>query len=265
MYDLILNIIVPRYLLLLKEIAKDFKETSAEKKFLMEAIDVVHKVTTEVNQNIENSAARKEVLFLQDIVFRNKYNLLTSSRYCVRYSMLEKKFGSKKVIDSSKEYLFILFDDCLCYGQLNRDKTASLKHVLPLGGAQIQDVPDSENIKNAFFIKTSHKSFVVAASSPALKNGWMVDIEIHTQILENNHLSMQKSYPRGDDLEKVVFSSSTFSVKSKTSSGLVFDKSLIEERLEAIGKEPIILLRDKQREVLRERALNYLGVTANNQ
>jgi hypothetical protein len=246
--------------LLLKEMAKDFPESCEEKKNLQEAIKVINKITHEVDQNIENTAAKKEVFFLQEILFKNKLNLITSSRYCVRYCVMTKMFRSKKVIDSSKkDYLFILFDDCLCYASLGRDKTATLKHALPLGGAQIQDIPDSSDLKNAFFIKTTHKSFVVSASNPALKNGWMVDIEIHAQILENNYSNMGKSYPRGDEIEKNLLSASNFSGKTKANNAaLVFDKAVIQEKLDLIGREPIILLSDKQRENLREKALAYL-------
>ncbi len=239
--------------------AKDFSEISEEKKNLQEAIEVINKITHEVNQNIETAAAKKEVFFLQEIIFKNKINLITSSRYCVRYCILAKLFRSKKVIDSKKkDYLFILFDDCLCYANISRDKTATLKHALPLGGAQIQDIPDSANLKNAFFIKTSHKSFVVSAPNPALKNGWMVDIEIHAQILENNFSNMGKNYPRSDEIEKNILNGSSYSGKPKVSSTYVFDRALIQEKLELIGREPIILLSDKLREQLREKALSYL-------
>jgi hypothetical protein len=70
--------------------AKQFPEESETAKSLNYALTEVYRVAESVDESIDMASARKEVFFLQESVFKNKVNLVTSSRYCVRYSLLTK-------------------------------------------------------------------------------------------------------------------------------------------------------------------------------
>lgn len=77
---------------MLKEMRKQFENDSDVAKSLDNAIEEVYKVLEHVDECIEMASSRKEVFFLQESVFKHRVNLVTSSRYCVRYSFLTKVY-----------------------------------------------------------------------------------------------------------------------------------------------------------------------------
>lgn len=106
---------------------------------------------------------------------------------------------SSKKKSTAKEYLFILFDDCLCYALKSRDKkSASMKHVIPLDGIEIDIIEDNVDYQNCFLIKASYKAIFVSAGSAQIKEGWIHDLKNHAQILRSNYATLQKTPPQGE-------------------------------------------------------------------
>jgi hypothetical protein len=152
-----------------------------------------------------------------------------------------------------------LFDDCLCYASLSNMKSATMKHVIPLANVDVEDLEDSAEWQNVFLIKSSYKSIVVSAASVDLKESWIRDLMIHSQILTNNYATLQRVPPQGEELEKQIIQ--PVGAKGKAASiltGTTLDPTTIAEKqakLESLSRDSVVLLSEKQRDRLRQKAL----------
>lgn len=235
---------IPRYMLLIKEMLKITPVESPNFYPLKFAFEEVQKISEKISDSIANAASKKEVFYLQNVIFKGKVDLVTSSRFCIRYAMMRKWTESKK--PSSKEYFFILFDDCLCYALLSRDKkSAVMTHVLPLGRLMLEILPNSASRSNAFKIITSHKTIIVEASNEAVMNDWIQDLMTFCLLLESNYKTLSKSFPCGDELEKRVFETAAH---HHSRSSMYASTKEASKKHSVIKNDSVLLLTEKQRQ-----------------
>ncbi|XP_053304904.1 pleckstrin homology domain-containing family F member 1 [Spea bombifrons] len=93
---------------------------------------------------------------------------------------------TKECRKKPKPRIFFLFSDILVYGNIVISKIRyNSQHIIPLEDVTIEVLPDAENMRNRWMIKTSKKSFVVSAASHTERNEWIGHInECIGQILE---------------------------------------------------------------------------------
>ncbi|XP_006008746.1 pleckstrin homology domain-containing family F member 1 [Latimeria chalumnae] len=85
-----------------------------------------------------------------------------------------------------KPKVFFLFNDILVYGSIviNKKKYNS-QHIIPLEHVTLENLPDTDHLKNVWIIKTVKKSFIVSAASSTEKMEWISHTErMVKQLLE---------------------------------------------------------------------------------
>ncbi|KAG9510367.1 Pleckstrin-likey domain-containing family F member 2, partial [Fragariocoptes setiger] len=94
--------------------------------------------------------------------------LLTPGRVLVGEGILTKMCRKK-----SKLRQVFLFNDILVYGTLITKKKFGPQKIIPLEQIEIEDIEDSNDMKNGWLIKTPSKSFAVYSSTLTEKHEWM--------------------------------------------------------------------------------------------
>ncbi|KAJ8245099.1 hypothetical protein GJAV_G00275410 [Gymnothorax javanicus] len=79
---------------------------------------------------------------------------------------------------SPEPRVFFLFNDILVYGRiLVQGRWYRGQQLIPLEHVKVEDVEDSEDMKNQWLLRTPRKSFFVSAASPQEKRAWKSHIE----------------------------------------------------------------------------------------
>ncbi|KAJ8249433.1 hypothetical protein GJAV_G00234800 [Gymnothorax javanicus] len=79
---------------------------------------------------------------------------------------------------SPEPRVFFLFNDILVYGRIVfQGRWYRGQQLIPLEHVKVEDVEDSEDMKNQWLLCTPRKSFYVSASSPLDKRAWISHIE----------------------------------------------------------------------------------------
>ncbi|XP_029464309.1 pleckstrin homology domain-containing family F member 1 [Rhinatrema bivittatum] len=99
--------------------------------------------------------------------------LAVSERVLVGEGILTKECRKKP-----KPRIFFLFNDILVYGTIVINKRRyNAQHIIPLEDVTLELLPDTNQVKNRWMIKTSKKSFVVSAASLTERKEWIGHIE----------------------------------------------------------------------------------------
>ncbi|XP_043937598.1 pleckstrin homology domain-containing family F member 1-like [Protopterus annectens] len=92
--------------------------------------------------------------------------------------------------------IFFLFNDILVYGKiLIMNRKYIKQRIIPLVGLTVETLPDLEEIKNRWLIKSEKKSFVVSAATLIEKKEWMYHIEESTKFAEMNTCRISNEEP----------------------------------------------------------------------
>uniref|UniRef100_A0A8C5PQY6 Pleckstrin homology and FYVE domain containing 1 n=1 Tax=Leptobrachium leishanense TaxID=445787 RepID=A0A8C5PQY6_9ANUR len=93
---------------------------------------------------------------------------------------------TKECRKKPKPRIFFLFNDILVYGNIVINKIRyNAQHIIPLEDVTTEELADSHDMKNRWMIKTSKKSFVVAAGSFSERSKWIAHInECVIQLLQ---------------------------------------------------------------------------------
>ncbi|XP_030568883.1 pleckstrin homology domain-containing family F member 1 homolog [Drosophila novamexicana] len=76
-----------------------------------------------------------------------------------------------------KSRQFFLFNDILVYGNIVIGKKKYNKqHIMPLEEVSLESIPDNQQYRNGWYIRTTTKSFVVYAATSTEKQEWMAHI-----------------------------------------------------------------------------------------
>ncbi|TDG43594.1 hypothetical protein AWZ03_009990 [Drosophila navojoa] len=76
-----------------------------------------------------------------------------------------------------KSRQFFLFNDILVYGNIVIGKKKYNKqHIMPLEEVSLDSIPDNQQYRNGWYIRTTTKSFVVYAATSTEKQEWMAHI-----------------------------------------------------------------------------------------
>ncbi|ALC48298.1 rush [Drosophila busckii] len=76
-----------------------------------------------------------------------------------------------------KSRQFFLFNDILVYGNIVIGKKKYNKqHIMPLEEVSLEPIPDNQQYRNGWYIRTTTKSFVVYAATTTEKQEWMAHI-----------------------------------------------------------------------------------------
>jgi len=204
---------VPRYRLLIQELAKYTPETDPSRDQLLHALEIVKSIAAQVNETIRQAENQEKLHALQ----RNwddpdSVDLLegdSGDRQLKKEGPLARhtRKGSKV-----KKYYFHLFNDMVLYSEsLIMGKVGGSSYKLHFRtflnrACMVRDVPfhpkEDEEMKFLFSIETPKKSFVVEAESEKDKQEWIVAIQASIDMAAEK--ARLKGIDEKDDLDAYV-------------------------------------------------------------
>jgi hypothetical protein len=197
---------LPQYLQFLGGILNSADPTSEAAQSVENAIRAVQSVTDEIAFNLRDQVSRRLVVTVQQKIFKNSCDLISPHRFVIKHSDLKKVYNHQlRHVTTGKIYLFVLMCDLLLYGtKPGKLSSGELKHVLQLQGLKVEDVPDTEKVRNAFRISSLTKNFVVSAQNGPMKQSWMSAIREAVALYERNIGTLQKEQMSADEFEKMI-------------------------------------------------------------
>ncbi|KAH6580172.1 hypothetical protein BASA50_006778 [Batrachochytrium salamandrivorans] len=160
---------IPRYKLLLEDLLKRTSEFHPDYLRVVKALKLVSEVATFVNEEIRMHENVLQMIDIQKGLLGLNESLLAPGRHYIYRGHVIKI--SRK---SHQARELILFSDVLIYASPSILEDQYIFHrKLPLDQFQVEDVPDTDVVKNAFQIVASEKSFAVYAETPELKREWI--------------------------------------------------------------------------------------------
>eukprot|EP00029_Vermamoeba_vermiformis_P006524 TRINITY_DN2581_c0_g1_i1.p1 TRINITY_DN2581_c0_g1~~TRINITY_DN2581_c0_g1_i1.p1 ORF type:complete len:524 (-),score=114.43 TRINITY_DN2581_c0_g1_i1:11-1582(-) len=164
---------VPRYILLLRELLKYTWPTHPDYNNIKQALDQLQEVANHVNDSIKQATRMDQLLRIEQ-AFGWQLSLMDPARKFVREGRL-MKVTSRFVVET----YYFLFNDMLIYAyKKNIGANFTLKGKVPMGTTWIRDLPDSDDLQNAWQIVGVKKTYTVFASSPKEKQEWMKDMNL---------------------------------------------------------------------------------------
>jgi len=163
---------IPRYILLLGDLLKNTPKEHSDYKETETALQKTKEIAEYLNEGKRRAENASKVVAIQDSLIGLDEELVKEGRYFVREGSLIKK---KK---NASDYIYIfLLSDVLLYC-VQYKKGYKVKHKVPLSAMTINDIPDTELLKNAFKISwAKDHSWLVSSNSSVEKKGWVDDIK----------------------------------------------------------------------------------------
>lgn len=162
---------VPRYLLVLQQMAASCAPASGLAGGLAAAIDACQSVAEQMNEAVRRSEREQRTAEIQEVLFRGCVRLAQPGRALILQRTL---FKPTRWIRPRKAYCYMLFSDCLVYSQkcLGRSR---MRHVLPLAGMRLEPVKDSASsgMRNAWKIIGVNKTCFVQAKNAEIEQEWI--------------------------------------------------------------------------------------------
>eukprot|EP01084_Bolivina_argentea_P003793 7151_1 len=167
---------LPRYRLCLSEIIKNTETYHPDLKNLNNALELVEKTTSLINERMKEFEQRQKVRNIESR-FKNDrkktLDLVLPHRKFIKEGIMTKvnKTGKDQI------YIFFLFNDMICYASGNNDKLKMHAELSIDRAFFIQDIPFHNKYSDrAFEIHSSIKSFIVHCDEYEQKNKWLINI-----------------------------------------------------------------------------------------
>ncbi|ELP86095.1 Rho/RAC guanine nucleotide exchange factor, putative [Entamoeba invadens IP1] len=166
---------LPRYQLLLVDLFKNTPKDHEDYPSISAAVDLIKKVTTDVNEKTKISEQKEKVTIAQNYISGLDIKLVEPNRLLVLEGSLTKV--CKK---TNKSRYFYLFNDLLLYGpgvkKINVSEWFYLKHVY---------IEPDQRYQNAFIVKNNVKSFSVLCEDSSEMKTWYTAIQKYAEIQRN--------------------------------------------------------------------------------
>jgi FYVE/RhoGEF/PH domain-containing protein 5/6 len=164
---------IPRYRLLLEDLMKNTDSRHPDYKSISDSLETIKVVATQINEAVRIQENRQKILSIQLRInsLMCNINLVEAHRLFIREGTLWKLCRK-----ASKKREFFLFNDLLIYASILPTNGILVHRVIQLEELRIQDIPDTDEYKNAFQIGSLKKSFVVWAETVNEKVDWLLDI-----------------------------------------------------------------------------------------
>ena len=164
---------MPRYKMLLEEIIKNTKHDHPDLDQLQTALSQIAAVNDSINTKMKDFDAMKRVQNIENRFGGKVTNLVTPSRRYIREGTLckiERK--------DDRDYLFILFNDCIIYASPSSFGDKLIFHqLLPFNELFKVQRPQRVRVRNMFELHSTKESFMVYAQSKEDCDEWFKDID----------------------------------------------------------------------------------------
>lgn len=203
------------------------KKSCGDDCFLIKAKDALQGISKRIEKGACEFAGMFMVRVLQEKVFDNKCTLVTKERVCLRCGTLLK--STPKSMYSTRKYLFMLFNDSLCYAYDSYEKDkADFRRAIPLAFMSIEDLEDTSTTKYAFRIRSNVKSFVLMALDAKMKADWMGDLNKALKSFKHSLKSPRDAVKMGFEMEMEITKAPSNHERSKLISQLEMSDLWIE-------------------------------------
>ncbi|KAJ3431652.1 faciogenital dysplasia protein [Anaeramoeba flamelloides] len=165
---------LPRYNLLLSEILKYTDKEHPDYQDINETIGYIQKVANEINQHLNVLEQQRELYELQSHMA--KFKVVKNGRRLVRSQTFQKVSPYGNI----QKRHFFLFNDVLIYCSKKFSKY-KFKKSIDVNGSWIQDMPNTDKLKNAFLIVGQKKTLTVCAITEKKKQKW---IKVMTELVD---------------------------------------------------------------------------------
>ena len=176
--------------MLLEDLVRHTDKTHPDYADLEKSLDTIKAVANQINEDVKRQENRQKIIDIQSkfTSLAGSLNLVEAHRLYIREGVLWKVCRR-----ASKKRLFYLFNDLMLYASALPTGGLMVHRVIPLEELLLQDMPDSDEIKNAFTIGSSKKSFVVTAETNKEKFDWIVDITGAVNELKSKNESLGRT------------------------------------------------------------------------
>ncbi|XP_030377948.1 pleckstrin homology domain-containing family F member 1 homolog [Scaptodrosophila lebanonensis] len=125
-----------------------------------------------VDRLVNSEANTRRIASVESCFGSSGVPLAVPGRVLVGEGVLTKKCRKRP-----KSRQFFLFNDILVYGNIVIGKKKYNKqHIMPLEEVSLESIPDNQQYRNGWYIRTTTKSFVVYAATSTEKQEWMAHI-----------------------------------------------------------------------------------------
>ena len=164
---------MPRYKMLLEEIIKNTESDHPDLEQLQTALSQIAAVNDSINSKMKDFDAMKRVQNIENLFSGKVTNLVTPSRRYIREGTLckiERK--------DDRDYLFILFNDCIIYASPSPFGDKLVFHqLLPFNELFRVQISQRVRVPNMFELHSTKESFMVYAQNKKECDEWFNDIE----------------------------------------------------------------------------------------
>eukprot|EP01084_Bolivina_argentea_P003792 7148_1 len=179
---------LPRYRLCLSEIIKNTETYHPDLKNLNNALELVEKTTSLINERMKEFEQRQKVRNIESR-FKNDrkktLDLVLPHRKFIKEGIMTKvnKTGKDQI------YIFFLFNDMICYASMKKE-LLKMHTILPIDCSfYVKDIKYHNKYKHlSFEIHSSVKSFIVYCNNLNEKQKWINNIN---KIIENSLRELQ--------------------------------------------------------------------------
>lgn len=178
---------IPRYRLLLEDLAKSTPQNHPDYEGVTKSLDKVLVIAKEVDQAIIEHKNRARLLQIQKKFLEN-VQIIEAGRYLIKEGELTKICRK-----DNKKFAFWLFSDLLLYAKEMPGNRYTRNRSFPLVSVSVSDIKDdsSKKLANAFQIASSKKSFIVYTSTPEEKESWLKEIHQCLEIIDERLKTFQ--------------------------------------------------------------------------